>query len=130
LARSRHIMVPNLGNSKPFVLRTVVDVALALHFVAAAGCWWVSPKGFPFESSRFWLNSVMPIILVAMAFAGLFAMHRKRWSVAAAVVLSFASAWCAGAIAGRVVFPTSLRCVAFGQLLYSSLPLEFSASPG
>jgi hypothetical protein len=87
----------------------IVDVALALHLAAAAGYWWIMPKGFPPDSSRFWLNSVFPIGLIGIAFAGLIGIHRRHWSLAAAAVLFFASTWCAGAIAGRVVFPASLR---------------------
>lgn len=102
-------MAPKQVGNKTFVLRTVVDVALALHFTAAAAYWWLSPKGFPVESGRFWLNSVLPIVLIAVAFAGLIGMHRKRWSFAAIAVLFFASAWCAGAISGRILFPSSLR---------------------
>jgi hypothetical protein len=91
------------------ILRLIVCVALALHLVAAAGYFWLCPKGFPPESSRFWLNSVLPIALSAVAIAGLMAMHRQRWTTAATVVLFFAMAWLCGAIAGRFIFPISLR---------------------
>jgi hypothetical protein len=47
-------------------------------------------------------------------------MHRHRWAIAAVAVLCFAIAWCAVAISGRVVFPSSLR-------LYWLLPLCVSA---
>jgi hypothetical protein len=33
----------------------------------------------------------LPIVLIAVAFAGLFGMHKSRWLVASAVVLFFAS---------------------------------------
>jgi hypothetical protein len=96
-------------NPKSWFLRTIIGLALTGHFAAAAGYWWLSPTGFPINSTRFWLNSVIPLLLVAVACAGLIGMHKGRWSAAAAVVLFFASAWCAGAIAGRLVFPISLR---------------------
>jgi hypothetical protein len=94
---------------KPWILRSFVDLALAGHLAAAAGYWWLSPKGFPLDTSRFWLNSVMPVLLIAVACAGLIGMHKSRWLAAAAVVLFFAWAWCAGAIFGRIIFPISLR---------------------
>jgi hypothetical protein len=91
-----------------FILRTVIDLALALQLVSAAAYWWLSPKGFPFGSSRFWLNSVLPIAVFAVAIVGLVGMHRHRWSVAALAVLSLTSMWCAGAISGSILFPSSL----------------------
>jgi hypothetical protein len=69
----------------------------------------LSPKGFPLESSRFWLNSIVPIVLISVAGVGLGGKYKGRWPVAASAVLFFASAWCAGAIFGRVIFPISLR---------------------
>jgi hypothetical protein len=89
----------------------VVDIALALHLAAVVGYWWLTPKGFPPSSSRFWLNSILPLVLTAIAVAGLIAVHRRRWPLAAAVVLFFATAWAVGAISGRVAFPISLRAI-------------------
>ena len=90
------------------LLRTAVDVTLALHFAAAAFWWWFSPKGCPLDHCQVWTNSVVPLAAMAVAFIGVFAMHRGNRSVAAATVLTFASAWAAAAIAGRVIFPVSL----------------------
>jgi hypothetical protein len=97
------------NSKKPWILRSIADLALAGHLAAAAGYWWLSPKGFPLDNSRFWLNSVMPVLLVAVACTGLIGIHKSRWPVAATVVLFFATTWCAGAISGRVIFPISLR---------------------
>jgi len=100
-----------LGRWSFVVLRLMVDVSLALHFAAAAFWWWLSPKGFPLDRSQFWMNSVLPLAAMAVAFVGLFAMHRGNRGVAAAAVAAFASAWAAAAIAGRVIFPVSLAGV-------------------
>lgn len=104
-----------------FLLRTVIDVALSLQLAGAVAYWWLSPKGFPIDSSRFWLNSVLPLIVVAVALVGLIAMHRRRWSSAATVILCFAWAWCAGAIFGRILFPVSLRIVWLLPLFVSAV---------
>jgi hypothetical protein len=89
----------------------VVDASLALHLAAAAFWWWFSPKGFPFASSQFWTNSVLPIAAMVLATIGLIAMHKGRRLVAAATVLCFATTWATVAIALRVVFPLSLAGV-------------------
>jgi len=89
-------------------LRMSVDVALALHFAAAAIWWWLSPKGFPLDHSQVWTNSVVPLAAMAVAFIGVFAMHRGNRQITAASVLIFSSAWAAAAIASRVIFPVSL----------------------
>jgi hypothetical protein len=94
-----------------WAIRTVIDVALALHLVGAATYWWRSPHGFPISSSRFWLNSVVPIVWSVVALIGLIGVHRRCWSIAAIAVLCFASVWCAGAIASHILFPSSLRGV-------------------
>ena len=104
-----------------FLLGTLVDVALCLQLAGAVAYWWLSPKGFPIDSSRFWLNSVLPFVVVAVALVGLIAMHRRRWSSAATVVLCFAAAWLAGAIFGRVLFPVSLRLVWLLPLFVSAV---------
>jgi hypothetical protein len=96
-------------NKKSWILRTIVGLALAGHLAAAAGYWWLSPKGFPPGSSRFWLNSVVPFLLIGVAYVGLSGMYKSRWPVAAGAVLFFATAWCAGAVSGRIIFPVSLR---------------------
>jgi len=109
--------LPSVAN---YLIRTIIDVALALHLAAAVAYWWFSPKGFPFDSSRFWLNSVLPFVLIVVACVGLVGMHRHHWSVAAIAVLCFASAWFAGAICGRVLFPASLRIVWLLPVLISA----------
>jgi hypothetical protein len=93
------------------LLDVVVDVSLALHLSAAAVWWWFSPKGFPIASSQYWTNSVLPATAMVLASIGLIAMHKSRRLVAAAIVLCFAAAWAAAAIASRIVFPISLAGV-------------------
>src|SRR5262245_1062525 len=98
--------VTSLGS---FTMRIFINVALALHLIVAVAYWWLSPKGFPINHSRFWLNSVLPIVLSAVAAIGIVAMHRNKWSISPAVVLFFATGWCVGAIYSLIEFPTSLK---------------------
>ena len=109
-----------LPSAANYLIRTIIDVALALHLAAAVAYWWFSPKGFPFDSSRFWLNSVLPFVLIVVACVGLVGMHRHRWPVAAVAVLCFASVWFAGGISGRILFPASLRIVWLLPVLVSA----------
>lgn len=98
-----------LRKALEIALRLVVETALALHLVGAGFYWWLSPQGFPVDHSRFWINSVLPIVAMILATAGLAGMLRRRYWLAALAVLCFTWAWAAGAIAGRIVFPLSLH---------------------
>ena len=99
-------------------LRILVEVALALQLVAAAFYWWLSPKGFPVDHSRFWINSVLPVAVMAVATVGLVGMLQHRRRLAAVAVLCFSSGWAAAAVAGRGFFPSSFcRIWLFGLLV-------------
>jgi hypothetical protein len=92
-------------------LRIFLETALALHGLAAGWYWWLSPKGFPIDYSRFWLNSVIPVvtvIVVTMAFA---AIVKRRYRLVAVAAICLASAWTASAVTGRILFPESLSRV-------------------
>lgn len=91
----------------PRLVAGVVDVALALHFAAATFWWWFSPQGFPTSMPQFWTNTVLPTIAMGTAGVGLWAMHRGRRPLAAAVVAAFSGAWLAAALAVPIVFPVS-----------------------
>jgi hypothetical protein len=91
-----------------FIVRIVLDVALAGHLVVAALAWWLSPRGFPIGHPRFWLNSVVPAVVAAIACSGFWAMLRRHDCLLAILVFWFSSAWCVAAITGRILFPASL----------------------
>lgn len=99
---------PDLPVRVPRLVAALVDVALALHFVAAALWGWLSPKGFPLTTPQFWINSILPSATIAVATIGLWAMHCGNRRLAAAVVACFSAAWLAAAIIGRLAFPISL----------------------
>jgi hypothetical protein len=91
-----------------FVGRTVLETVLAVHLVVAAVYWWLSPKGFPVNHSRFWLNSVIPLVIVAIVIFALLEVLRRRPKVPVLCFAGGGAAWVAAIIAGRVLFPLSL----------------------
>lgn len=92
-----------------FAARVFIETTMAAHLVAAAYYWWLSPKGFPMNHSRFWLNSVLPIAVLAAAMVALAGILQQRHRTLSAAMVGFASAWFAAALAGRLLFPASLR---------------------
>jgi hypothetical protein len=92
----------------PAVARFLCEFYLAGVLVGAAFWWWLMPGGFPISHSRFWLNSVAPIVVVVATLLALAGMLRRRYRIAGLVLLSCAAAWAAIAIYGRVQFPFSL----------------------
>ncbi len=91
------------------LLRLLVEIDLALHLLFAGCYWWMSPKGFPFNHARFWLNSVLPWIVITLAGLGLSGIFRQRRRTAAVAVICLAALWIAGATTGRILFPISFR---------------------
>lgn len=105
-----------LRKALELAVRFVVETALALHLVGAGFYWWLSPQGYPIDHSRFWINSVLPIVAMVVATVGLMGMLRRCYWLAALAVLCFTCAWAAGAVAGRIIFPMSLRWLWFFPL--------------
>lgn len=81
-------------------------VVFLAHALAAVMYWYVSPKGFPLDHHRFWLNSVLPLLVIAVACCG---MLRNRWQLVVYSSLALACGWLGGSLAGRVLFPASSR---------------------
>lgn len=100
------------------LFRIVYLAAFAAHLVVAALYLVLSPKGFPFNHSRFWLNSILPAVVTIVAVIGLCGLAKKSTHWVASVALLFSSGWIGGCLAARVFFPTSLRGIwALGMLL-------------
>lgn len=76
------------------------------HAVVAVMYWNVSPKGFPLDHHRFWLNSVLPLLVIAVACCGLL---RSRVALTLIAGLALACGWLGGSLAGRMLFPISSR---------------------
>src|SRR6476646_6362692 len=90
------------------VIRTLVDTVLAAHLVVSGVYWWFCPKGFPLGHVRFWLNSVLPPLVVAACIA-LILMYRRRRDLAALAIICISFLWAAATVLGSVLFPISLR---------------------
>lgn len=111
--------------------RVFLSVFLIGHFAGAFAWWWLSPKGFPWWHSRFWLNSVLPWTVISIAAVGVYALAKRRPLWAGNILLMFSTAWLSGSLTGGVLFPTSLQglwqlglLIACGGLACSWLPLR------
>jgi len=78
-----------------------------------AALWFVFlPRGFPVGHPRFWVNSALPIAVVALTTGGLVALCRKRDTLPRALVVGSSFLWLATVLVGWIVFPVSLRWIA------------------
>ena len=80
---------------------------LGLHAAGACVAWWLLPGGFPPAHPRFWVNQVLPWIVVFAAGVGICALWQKWQTAWQGVLYLFPAAWIAGAISFRIVFPIS-----------------------
>ncbi len=92
-----------------FLLRCICLLTFAVHIVVPTTYLWVSPKGFPLTHSRFWLNLVLPLVVAVVAVWGVWHLRKQRTYFVATAILLISSGWLGGAVAGRVLFPYSLR---------------------
>jgi hypothetical protein len=93
------------------------SVLFLLHVVAAFGWWWVMPGGFPVSHPRFWVNSVLPWVVMVTAIAGVRAIHRRQSGPTAVLTTVAAVFWMTIVVAGCVVFPITARGRLFSGLL-------------
>lgn len=120
----------SLSSPKKTMTDSLVHIGLALAFVAhlfvAVGYWWVSPKGFPVEHPRFWLNTVLPWGVVIVVGLGLVGLMRDRLHVAGQVVLLLGCAWLGGSLAAWFFFPISLRGIWGLGLVVAAIEFGFA----
>ncbi len=79
------------------------------HVLGAALAWWLLPGGFPWGHPRYWTNRVLPLVVLAVAAAGLWGVwrrHHRAYLSAAVFVVAMATA---AVVAGSILFPTSAR---------------------
>ncbi len=107
----RWLTTPRTGQPAPApgrAARVFVETTLAAHLAVAALYWWMSPKGFPVLHNRFWLNSVLPTVVVAAIAAALYGLLRRRYAFATGVCVALAAAWGMVAPVSPLYFPVSL----------------------
>lgn len=91
---------------------------LVPSILLALGWCVLMPGGFPTEHPRFWLNRVLPVVLVLVSVVAFWAVLRQRWTVATLLLASFPVSWTAGAVAAWGIFPHSLgRASILGLIL-------------
>jgi hypothetical protein len=79
---------------------------LAAHGTGAAAWWWLLPGGFPVGHPRFWVNQVLPWVVLVLV-VGIRFFWWERAAVRQRVFAGFAVFWIGVAVAARVVFPVS-----------------------
>ncbi len=91
--------------SIPAVDRLFWLTVLVAHLIAAALWWWLEPGGFPWGHPRFWMNRVLPWLVVLWGSGSLSSLHREDRRRLLIWLPAMPAAWLAGAVAGRLVFP-------------------------
>src|SRR5687768_16850901 len=66
---------------------------LAAHATLAAGAWWMLPGGFPASHPRFWVNQVIPIVVIVVAILARWAGGKRQWGLASPVLVVFPALW-------------------------------------
>ena len=95
------------------IFRRVLYGLLFGIYGLGATLWFVFlPRGFPIGHSRFWVNSALPIAVVALTIRGLVALCRKRDTLPRGLVIGSFFLWLAAVLLGWIVFPVSLRWIA------------------
>jgi hypothetical protein len=81
------------------------------HAAAAAAWGWLMPGGFAVGHARFWVNGVLPWILMTAALSGRFFKRTRP-----AVLTAFAFLWISAAVSARLSFPITCRILWVGPL--------------
>ncbi len=105
---------PGLGAN---LLRLFWLAVLTAHATIAVAWWWLMPGGFPLSHPRFWLNSVLPWIVLATVLWARLARGVRGEIVRQAVLSAIVSMWIASAISARLVFPTTFQLIWLAPLL-------------
>jgi hypothetical protein len=89
--------------------RLLLSCVFTAHLVCAAAWWWLMPGGFPLSHPRFWVNRVLPLAVLALGGAYVWARYRTRDDVLRALGLALAAFWAAAAVSARVTFPVTFN---------------------
>jgi hypothetical protein len=77
------------------------------HAAAAAAWWWLMPHGFPPSHPRFWVNTILPWLLLGLSLTGLLAALRCRLALLGALAVSPVVLWLTAGVTAIVLFPAS-----------------------
>ncbi|MFO0893198.1 MAG: hypothetical protein U0790_29175 [Isosphaeraceae bacterium] len=95
--------------------------ALVGHATASALWWWLQPGGFPVWHPRFWINGVVPTVVLAWSVGSLRVLHRRRSAEFLSWLSPWPALWAGLAVAGRVAFPVTLKASWLAPVAGSSL---------
>lgn len=83
--------------------------AFLLHAIACLAWLFVMPGGFPLFHWRSLANGALPLAVLVLALAGIYAARTGRKGLLHAITTCMAAAWLAASGAGFVLFPISAR---------------------
>lgn len=85
------------------------QIVLIAHATLAVAWWWRQPSGFAISDRHFWVNSILPWVVVAIALSARFAHGRFGTLVSPFLLGCFPVAWIAAAISARLTFPLTFE---------------------
>jgi len=77
------------------------------HATGAVAWWWMMPGGFPLDHPRFWVNRVLPWVVLGTAVVGRLALRKRHERCYQSAAVACTVLWTAATIAGVLAFPRS-----------------------
>jgi hypothetical protein len=77
---------------------------LAVHAGLAGLWWWIMPGGFPSSTTEYWVNQVMPPVVIIVALLALFARGKLSEAILPPVLVMIPVFWMLFGISARVTF--------------------------
>jgi len=93
---------------RPALLSFLLACFFTIIGLGMVGWWFLMPHGFPLTHSRFWANTVFPLVVAAACTVGTAAAFRNKNEVLRCLALAFGAAAVAAVIAARLLFPRSV----------------------
>lgn len=99
------------------LLRIVWSTVILTHATLAALWWWRQPAGFPLTDAHFWVNTILPFIVVPAMLLARF--PHGRWATRARplILLGLAIIWISAGISSRFIFPISFEWLCIAPIL-------------
>jgi hypothetical protein len=96
------------GHALPRLVVMFWLVVLVAQTIAAALWWWLQPGGFSWSHPRFWLNRVLPLVVLAWSLGSLGRLHREDRSRLVLVLSAWPCLWGAAALSSKMCFPITM----------------------